>query len=389
LPVGKYALKRKKGQLQLISEITDKNVIITVGPILDLAALAADWQKLEKLSPHSFFNSWSWIGTWLELLPRTVSHWLVRATQSGSVVGLAIICASDKRYRGIIKSHCLNLNACGRSDCDCMTIEYNDILGGSPIINDSFVRYFGQYLKEADELYLPGGRTRPSPDIVDELNLLTDVIEVPCYRVNLQRFADVGGDLMPLLSRNTRQQLRRSIRYWQQQGNVRVQEAESLQEAHSFFSRFKQLHISRWEQQRKPHAFHHMLFERFHRSLIDRCFGKGEIELLRISAGDVELGILYNFRYGQCTYAYQSGFCGDVAGRPGYVSHYYAIKYAHSRGSIAYDFLAGRNQLKESLSTDQGKLYWVRLQRPLFRFRLLHAARNVCNIGSILGRSTR
>jgi CelD/BcsL family acetyltransferase involved in cellulose biosynthesis len=151
----------------------------------------------------------------------------------------------------------------------------------------------------------------------------------------------------------------------------------------------KRLHIISWQRRGKPHAFANPYFEEFHETLIDRTFDQQAVELLHVSAGDVELGYLYNLRHGDRTYAYQSGFVEDAVGRPGYVSHYLAIMHSRARGGAVYDFLAGRNQLKESLSTDRTTMYWTRLQRPYLRFRALHSARRIKSHWRALSRIAR
>ena len=76
-------------------------------------------------------------------------------------------------------------------------------------------------------------------------------------------------------------------------------------------------------------------------------------------------------------YAYQSGFAYDEgAARPGAVAHALAIREAYRSGAAIYDFMAGRNRLKESFATRCEPMLWQVIQQPRLAFRLEHLARS-------------
>jgi CelD/BcsL family acetyltransferase involved in cellulose biosynthesis len=77
-------------------------------------------------------------------------------------------------------------------------------------------------------------------------------------------------------------------------------------------------------------------------------------------------------------YTYQSGFAyGDPGARPGAVAHALAIRDAYRSGAAAYDFLAGRNRLKESFATAGAPMFWEAVQQPRLAFRAERLARSV------------
>src|SRR4051794_6449329 len=44
----------------------------TLKPLTDLESLGARWRRLEERVPNaSFFQSWTWVGSWLQALPNT------------------------------------------------------------------------------------------------------------------------------------------------------------------------------------------------------------------------------------------------------------------------------------------------------------------------------
>jgi CelD/BcsL family acetyltransferase involved in cellulose biosynthesis len=100
---------------------------------------------------------------------------------------------------------------------------------------------------------------------------------------------------------------------------------------------------------------------------------RGEIDLLRVAAGNQVIGFLYNFRYRGRSLAYQSGFDYAGAGRhgkPGLTCHHEAIRFATSWGATRYDFLAGDDRYKRSLSDRAETLHWIVVTDP-YSLRLL------------------
>ena len=116
-------------------------------------------------------------------------------------------------------------------------------------------------------------------------------------------------------------------------------------------------------------------FESFHRDLISRRFRAGEIQLLRVLAGEKRIGCLYNFVKDGHVYAYQSGFDYGTDSRlkPGLVSHCLAINFNLAKGAQIYDFMAGDSRYKKSLGTDFVEMSWLVLQRPIRRLRFENA----------------
>jgi CelD/BcsL family acetyltransferase involved in cellulose biosynthesis len=168
-------------------------------------------------------------------------------------------------------------------------------------------------------------------------------------------------------SANTRQQLRRSERAYAASGDIAVERAETLSRSLSFLDGLTALHQASWTARGKPGAFANPFFGRFHRVLIERGLGRREIDLLRVTAGSRTIGFLYNFRHRGHSLAYQSGF--DYAdagghGKPGLTCHLEAIRFAMRSGAVLYDFLAGDDRYKRSLSDRAETLHWIEVACP-------------------------
>jgi CelD/BcsL family acetyltransferase involved in cellulose biosynthesis len=350
---------------------------ISLEPLPTLDALEPVWKDLDHRGTHSFFVTWTWIGTWLRLIPWDFTPRLLTLRKAGVVVAAALVVPRrDTRRFGRVRQ--LHFNSTGEAEYDCITIEHNGF-ARSEVDEEALWRDFLQCFvrkNDADELVIPGMSGENNVGVASIVTLLRSARTVPAFRIRgLKELADTG--LQPWLTRNSRQRLRRSMRYYLQHGPFRVEEARTVEEAQSFFSALKALHIQSWIARGKHHAFRYPFFEEFHRALITSGLPNGSIQLMRFSAGDRVIGYLYNFCHGQRIYAYQSGFDhSDRAARPGYVSHALAIEHAARKGAESYDFLAGKNQLKQTFADEDYRMRWCTFRQVRLRFKAEMFARS-------------
>jgi CelD/BcsL family acetyltransferase involved in cellulose biosynthesis len=347
-----------------------------------LPLLEREWRTLEAIGRPSFFTSWQWIGTLLSAVPPASRPGLLRGCAHGETVALALLGANQSRRRyGLVGSRGLYLNETGDARFDSLTIEHNGVLaaaGWENAVLDELVVWFANIRDEADELHISGSLLRLPGKALERCGLASSATALPSYSLDLWRLAESGGELYPLLSANARQQLRRAFRHFEQYGPLHLSEAANTAEALSFFASMKTLHRASWERRGKPHSFTGEFFEPFHRLLIDRSFAEGGTQLFRVCAGDRVIGYLYNFRLGNHIYTYQSGFDdADRRERPGIVTHALAIRHAFRSGAQVYDFMAGRNRLKESFATRCEPMLWQVVQQRRFAFRLEDLARRL------------
>jgi CelD/BcsL family acetyltransferase involved in cellulose biosynthesis len=347
-----------------------------------LAALEREWRALEAVGRPSFFTSWQWIGTLLAAMPAAARPELLRGCARDGTIALALLGANlSRRRHGLVRSRGLYLNETGDQRFDALTIEHNGILvaaGREAAVLDSLLAWFAGLHEEADELYFSGSLLRLPDHAVERRRLGRVETAVPTYSIDLQLLSESGGELYPVLSANARQQLRRAVRHFERLGRLQLTEAATTAQALDFFEALKALHCASWERRGKPHAFSGGFFEAFHRLLIERNFGAHGTQLLRACAGDRVIGYLYNFRLGGRIYAYQTGLAdADRRERPGIVAHALAIGHAFRSGASVYDFMAGRNRLKESFATKCEPMFWQVVQQPRLAFRLEHLARRL------------
>jgi CelD/BcsL family acetyltransferase involved in cellulose biosynthesis len=355
-----------------------KRFSIALTDFCSVKELAQQWRILDMGNTGSFFTSWTWIGTWLTLLPPDIRPQLLRIERDGQLHAAAIAIRGEVRRLGIIKTRCLHINETGDPHLDCLTIEHNGLLSREPIdpaVWQALLEWFESGAAEADELSI-SGVTHDLTAGFDRPVLMPSDRQTLAYRVDLASIRDAGGSVGSILSANSRQQLSRSMRAFSAMGVLKLEAATHIDEALAFFEGLKRLHIRSWTRRGQRHGFVDPFAEQFHRKLIESNFPRSGVQLLRLRAGTRELGYLYNFLRNGIVYAYQSGFDDeDRHLRPGYVAHALAIERSASAGAMMYDFMGGTNRLKQSFATEQYVMHWYKMQRPLLLFRAEQAVR--------------
>src|SRR5205814_898656 len=145
------------------------------------------------------------------------------------------------------RSRALYLNETG-DPLHNLTLEYNDFIGMSayqqPFCN-ALIDWFLENEGEFDELHISGsGRSIPK-QAVEARRLQISELTCPGYRVELCNLA--GGEILSVLSSNSRQQLRRAMRRYESYGRLGLRRARSAAEAQTFFEEMKGLHTASWE----------------------------------------------------------------------------------------------------------------------------------------------
>jgi CelD/BcsL family acetyltransferase involved in cellulose biosynthesis len=190
--------------------------------------------------------------------------------------------------------------------------------------------------------------------------------------VDLESLRCQGKSCAEAVSANSRRRLRKTRQALEGRGPMVVEVASNRTQALEFLAELKDLHNRRWADREGGSAFAQPIFEAFAVELIATHFDLGIVQLLRVRAGKVTVGVLYNFVYRGRVLQYQSGIhYGCVAGNeaPGLLTHALAIDYNAAQGHAHYDMLAGDSQYKRSLATGETTLWWgtIERQRPGWR----------------------
>ncbi|MBR0651031.1 GNAT family N-acetyltransferase [Roseomonas terrae] len=342
---------------------------ILAGEVHCFRALGETWRALEAGAPAcSFFQSWSWIGCLAA--ERFANPVVLQAFSGDRLVGLALCNRRDGA---------LHLTASGDARLDAVFVEHNGPLlaADAPAGTDAAMLTTALRLAGTRRLVLDG----IAPSLAAALPVVTfRRQDRPAPRVELAALRAAGVTYRQSLSGNTRHQLLRSLRGYAAQGTVTLARAGSSEEALDWFEAMVALHGADWGRRGLPGAFANPFMWRFHRALIDAAFPRGEVDLLRVTAGPDCVGFLYNFRWRGWIHAYQSGFERQGIGphaKPGLTSHLLAIEAAEAEGAAVYDFLAGAARWKSSLGTAAPTLSWVECAAATPSRRLVAGARLV------------
>ena len=105
-----------------------ETLTISLQPIVSPHDAETLWYKNNAAPSGSFFTSWTWLGTWLELLPAASSVRLLTVT-TGNERGFALLVPRQVRRHGVLKINQFHINSTGIPDQDCIFIEHNGLAG--------------------------------------------------------------------------------------------------------------------------------------------------------------------------------------------------------------------------------------------------------------------
>lgn len=166
-------------------------------------------------------------------------------------------------------------------------------------------------------------------------------------------------DILNTLSRNTRYQIKKSIKIIESSyGGLELREAQGSKALLNSLELLGVHHKARWADTKDGSGFDNKKFISFHSSLIVN--DPEHIHVLSLYAGKKIVGIGYYFSNDEKIYFYCSGINHDIATnsiKPGLMFHVCAMRHFAECGYKTYDFLAGDAQYKRSLSEFSYPMY--------------------------------
>lgn len=317
---------------------------------------------------------------WLDVFAASVPFQLLRFDEQGSTVAVCLLTCmlESRRPFRLLRIY---LNSGGEPIPERTLMEFNNILC-LPGKEEAVAEALGNHLHTMvwDEFAIggicPGAvltslQTKGLPGIPANVNLRST------FFVDLDALRTAGQSYLESLSANTRSQIRRSLKQYADGGTIKTDIAADLATAEMFFEEMCRMHQDAWTSRGEPGAFAPGRRLEFHRKLIRTAYAKGSVHLLRVTAGDQTIGVLYNFvRNGKVSF-FQSGFnyaCNRRL-KPGLVTHACAIQHYLDHGFRQYDFLVGDARYKESLAKNSASLAWVVFSRPTFKTLLIESLR--------------
>lgn len=346
---------------------------------------SALWERVYGQVPDaSPYLSATWVGQWLREFGRSLRPVLwVAEDAAGAPIGACLL-TRRVLWNAVVPLRRLFLNTDGEASGDSVVVQHNRILAvpGAEVPVHSALASAG-ITAACDELTLSG---LPEPEVDRFLEAFhgwrADVTWMEAPYVDLERMRSDGRHHLDLLSRNSREQLRRSLNRYRERGPLVLEAARTAEAAGSMFDELLALHGARWQAQGMAGGFAAPARLRFHRAFLRDAVPKGYAQLLRVTCGDTVVGVLYNLVANGRIMFYQSGlrFEEDARLKPGLVTHHLAIDHAREAGYTEYDFLVsppGEGRYKRSLADRTRRLGWVSLYRPGWRNAYFGLARSL------------
>jgi CelD/BcsL family acetyltransferase involved in cellulose biosynthesis len=352
----------------------------------DYARVENIWKKFSENCECSYFQSWGWIENWITSLPKRAPVKLAVLWDNAEPVSAFFLGRENVVNQVLFRSKAYLLNQTGKWAYDRLYIEHN-LVFRSGACNASLQQIIELLPRDWEEFYLSAlaPASFPANDLAQigppyELMIAK---EIPSPYVDLQLVRKRSGDYIALLGSNVRSQIRRAYRLYEARGPIVREVAKDLPSALEIYDELIDLHTASWRKRKKAGAFATAYFRDFHRQLIEKRHGAGEIQLIRVRCGDSTIGCVYNFVFRGTVYFYQSGLLDETDNRlkPGYICHAEAIKFSAESGHSVYDFLAGFEDYKERLSTHKRTLVWARVQKPRIKFKLERLVRRAALAG--------
>jgi hypothetical protein len=344
--------------------------------------LATAWSALAGACEHaSFFLMPEAVGAWLDVFgPRLQPSILLFRDVERSVVGAAILVRRTVR-KGPYAIRRVYLNTAGEDDADSACIEFNGLVC-RPGFELAVARALRTHIDREpwDELAAPGlldgASLRGLRAAFADAHVVAQ--STRSHYVSLGEVRRSGKDVVERLAARERTRYRQNVRKYSALGELALDEATTTAEALEFLAELARLHQKKWMSRGEAGSFASQVFCDYHRTLIERCFPLGWIQLLRLRAGATTIGYQYSFVFGGRSYFYQCGYDYELAEKtaPGVIVHTFAIRHAAECGLSEYDFMAGDMEYKRRFATDSRAMHWVSWRAPSLKMRSFQLVRD-------------
>ena len=240
-------------------------------------------------------------------------------------------------------------------------------------------------VKDWDEIRfsaLSDRNARITTKAAQDRNLIVEIFsERETYWVDFTEIqTKFAGDFIASRSANTRAQLRKALKQTQSElGKCAIEVAATLEQAQEWLNELGRLHLRRWNPNGKIEGFNNPRFVGFHRQCLEDLWSTEQVKIIRLVAGQKPIAYMHYFISDNRAYFNMSGIDYDEskAHRPGLVAHWLAIEFFQRAGLTVYDFLAGTNRYKESLSTHTASQVHLLVRRKRWFFMLESLIRKV------------
>ena len=362
--------------MQEIFNFTRESDSVTVYAVGACEQVKPFWLELEQECDCDFFHSWHWMSSWLEMVLDKTSVYCFIYRQNDVVCSICMVTlCKSQRKKGLIRTLQLQLNEYLEPGLD-MIKAYNGLLcreGTEKKSWEMFIEAAKRFNRQWDEILL-------SSISVSDQGLIQDIdhrLGIDLHRMAYRWVKDLSDQhacentLLSTCKKKSRKQLKQSLNAFAEQCHIQIVAAENVETAMSYFEEMKEIHTRRWQAAGEDGSFANPYWVDFHKRLISNSFEQGIILMIRISCDEANLGYLYGHHYREKVYMHQTGFTlmDENKFRPGYVSHFEAMRYCAALGAKSYDFLPDDERSYKKFFTERGEpVSWFHLKRrrPVF-----------------------
>ncbi|MGV6800376.1 MAG: GNAT family N-acetyltransferase [bacterium] len=350
---------------------------LTITP-LDQRAFLSDWRDLYKqVAEPAFFLHPAWIENLIAVTTQGTTFYTIKAEAGQKTFLLGLIGKRIIRGRPPIGLTEARLNESANPAVDTIYIEYNDFLladDAPPELRYSACLHLIDMIK-VDRFVFRNVRAemkealeRAASSSQWKLNVIQHGFSWACHLSNLRQ---EDKEITTILSKNTRSQLNRARKLYEQAGTLSVRAVSG--NTPSAWQLLLELHEKTWQSRGQAGAFANANMLKFHRLLREAI--PQHTELFEVRVGGAPIGMLYNFLQGKTVLNYQSGFSYNQDNRlkPGLLTHILAMQHYMEQGYEIYDMLLGDQRYKKSLGQPYEELTTIELQRPGLKNKMIQS----------------
>jgi len=199
-------------------EISLSQYRVESSEISDIKELEKIWLELQERADCSFFQTWGWIGTWLQQIAVKLSPQVITISRGAETVGLGIFIPKKVKRHSLINSQAMFLNE-APFDGKNMVIEYNGLLAARGCESEVYARtlpFLLQSFPAVDEFAF--GAMCSVSELEAAVRSNQQAVKYICQQesmarsVNLKKIGDNLDDYLASISKNRRLQIKRSLR---------------------------------------------------------------------------------------------------------------------------------------------------------------------------------
>ena len=324
--------------------------VSVIDSIEGLASLRHEWNRLlDESRSAGICLRWEWLHTWWEVYGDCgVALHVLRVQDGGRLVGIAPFFVQERKKFGFLRLRTLRFLGTGEPEWEEVASEYLDIvaLGG---YEEGVAQAVWAHLRRSgswDRLIFN--------DVLEDSLVMTTLRRMMMeerfsmspeevgvrYCVNLPQTWDA---YLAALDSGAAKRLSYKRRKFERAGRVVEKPVNAENDLERAFDELVRLHTARWNARGRLGVFASPRFTAYHKQLARSLLPLGMLDIRLLSLDDVNIAVLYNFRYRGTEYFYQGGF--DVAHAakysPGLLAHVYAIADSIQARLERYDFMKG------------------------------------------------